>query len=238
MQANTHISCRWGWLLSLLLLAVACSKGVSGLDVWDDKSHQGQEYSSSSPKEFDWAVGTCRIREGVSVIHLSSTSVAFVENPEELDGIAAGTRLFLQYRGPLSGDRPSFCTERIHVDWATPIDVGEISYLTDAWLGHPVGIVLDWVTSLEDGFLTLHYMLPTSGKEKHTFTLVPGIGEGAFRLVHNAHGDTEGTLSDGIICFPVEELLAGFQEGQTLSLTYLDLNHELTTLTVVYPGFK
>ena len=167
-------------------------------------------------------------------------------NPQEIAGIPDGTRVFLQYRYVVAANLADFCTEAILVEWASPLDVGDWSLLcleecfslesVDAGnYSDPVDLITDWMTSLEDGFLTLHYMIPQSGNKKHHFALYHSMYEKyTYYLVHNADGD-KGTVSDGIVCFNVSNLLPD-TDGETvkLSLVYIDLNNTEKRLTVDY----
>ena len=229
-------------LLPLALLAAGCSKMDEGF-VADNESHKDYNYNSTVLKEDLLAVATLRTQDGIRFLQLDPGSVGYIVNQDDVADIRDKTRVFVQYKSVLS-DRPDFCTESVWVDWATPLDVGstslldfEESYSNESFLATaPVDIVLDWITSLEDGFLTLHYTIPASGENKHSFTLYRSWAKGYhFFLVHDAHGDTEGSLTDGIVCFPVENLLPDTGgETVTLSLTYLNLKNTSTTLTVDY----
>ena len=184
------------------------------------------------------AVATLRSQGGTRYLRLDPVSVGYILNPEDVKDIPDATRVYVQYKEVVSA-RPDFCTESVWVDWAMPLDLGEISPVlwseAGSFVEHPVDIVLDWITSLEDGFLTLHYMVPSSGDRKHRFVLYGSLEKYHYYLVHDANGDTGGSLTDGIICFPVENLLPDTGgEKVTLSLTYIDLKNTQKTLTVDY----
>jgi hypothetical protein len=125
------------------------------------------------------------------------------------------------------------------VELASPLEVGDIRYDMQASAGDPVDIVMDWMTSLEDGFLTLHYTMLASGKVQHTFSLYPTADPTAWRLVHDACGDSGGELTEGLVCFNVEGILpeAG-EEPVLLSLQYMDLQSTSKYLTVEYRAPK
>ena len=57
--------------------------------------------------------------------------------------------------------------------------------------------------------------------------------------MHNAHGDTKGSLNEGIVCFEVSQWLPD-TDGKTvqLSLDYIDLNNTNKRLTVEYQSPK
>lgn len=228
----------FGWALILLsvLLVPACSK-VSFADYqYNDAGRQG------------YAIGTVRSRDGVRFIRLDELTCSLVANPEEVQNHPDGTRLYLEYRYVLVGNIPDFCTDAILVEWASPLPVGEIRYDLMAKACDPVEIVPDWMTSLEDGFLTLHYKMQASGKVQHTFSLYPTADPTHWRLIHDACGDTDGELVEGLVCFNVEGIEAQFSmenavsspgEGPViLSLEYTDLQNMSKSLTVEYRAPK
>ena len=226
-------------ILALSLTLFSCSKGMD----FDRMASENSPYSFSPDAQASLAIGTIKEQEGVRFIQLDPASAAFVVNPSEIQGIPTGTRVFLEYRRVLSSETPAFCTEAILVEWTSPLDVGEIRYDMMAAQGDPVSIVPDWITCVEDGYLTVHYAFPSKGKVSHDFSLYPetttGKNKCGFRLVHEAHGDTEGEVTDGIICFPIESHLKDAGDGTiTVSLTYLNADSIQKTLTFDYRSPK
>ena len=223
--------------LMVLLMVPSCMK----YDNVMSPDRGAAEYYENTAKSdvASQAVGTVKSREGVRYVQLDAVSAGFVVNPAEIQDIPDGTRVFLQYRTVVSPETPDFCSDAILVEWASPLDMGVISYAKDALKGDPVAIVTDWITCLEDGFLTLHYSVPSKGKAQHTFALYPGATSYDYRLVHDAHGDVDGDLTDGIVCFEVAALLPETGEkAVTLSLEYLDIDHTWKKLTVEYRSPK
>lgn len=215
----------------LLLVLSACSKELSVIRQGDipDEEFYGPNYN-------DLAIGTIRSRDGVRYVRLNVWVVCMIVNPDEVKDIVDGTRVFLQYRGVAPPPTmPDFCMRAILVEWATPLDVGEVSHSANDRQGDPISVVMDWMTNVEDGFFTLHYSVPSKGKASHRFTLCPGENENEYRLIHDANGDTEGDMTDGIVCFYIESLLPETGgEAVKLSLTYLNIDHTSKTLTVDY----
>ena len=225
-------------ILALSLTLFSCSKG----ERYEFLPVDNTPYTSLSDDQSSLAIGTIREREGVRFIQLDPVSAAFVVNPSEIKGIPSGSRVFLEYRRVLSSETPGFCTEAILVEWTSMLEMGEIRYDMMAREGDPVSIETDWITSAEDGFLTIHYACPSKGKVSHSFSLYPETGTGnnkyGFRLLHEANGDTEGELTDGIICFPIGEDLFQSEGTITFSLTYIDLDRTKKTLTIDYRSPK
>ena len=239
MRQNYMRNIHWtAVVVGVLLLLAGCSKGGSY-----DFMEPGENYSYSDPQKGtsnDLAIGTVRSQDGVRYIRLDAQSCSQVMNPKEIADIKDGTRVFLQYRYVVAENLADFCTDAILVEWASPLDVGSVEDLTAKSRGEdPVDIILDWMTSLEDGFFTLHYSIPASGNVKHDFTLYRGDSKDVFILSHDAHGDTKGSLMDGLVCFDVSSLLPD-TEGKTvkLYLDYIDLNNTKKRLTVEYQSPK
>ena len=231
-----HIRRVWAVIPVLVLMVASCSKADDyAMDRGAPEYYEGGAKSNVASQ----AVGTVKSREDVRYVQLDAVSAGFVVNPAEIQDIPDGTRVYLQYRTVVSPDTPDFCSDAILVEWASPLDVGVISYAKDALKGDPVAIVTDWITCLEDGFLTLHYSVPSKGKAQHTFALYPSATPYEYRLVHDAHGDVDGDLTDGIVCFEVGDLLPE-TEGKAviLSLDYLNIDNTWKTLTVEYRSPK
>ena len=219
----------------VLVFLAGCSKAYDYMPE-DEKGYAHMDPQSGND---DLAIGTVRSRDGVRFIRLDEKSCSQVMNPKEIADIPDGTRVFLQYRYVVAASIADFCSDAILVEWASPLDMGEIRYEMHAIAGDPVDILMDWITSLEDGFLTLHYSIQASGSVKHDFSLYPSVEPNTYRLVHDAHRDIRGTQTDGIVCFDVSGLLPD-TEGTTvtLHLDYIDLNNTKKRLTVEYQSPK
>ena len=234
-QEFTHYI-RWAAVMVVLVFFAGCSKAQYDFMPENEK---GYAYLDPQSGTDDLAIGTVRSRDGVRFIRLDEKSCSQVMNPKEIADIPAGTRELLQYRYVVAASIADFCTDAILVEWASPLDMGEIRYEMHAIDGDPVDILMDWITSLEDGFLTLHYTIQASGNVKHGFSLYPSVEPDTYRLVHDAHRDIRGTQTDGIVCFDVSGLLPD-TEGKTvtLHLDYIDLNNTKKRLTVEYQSPK
>ena len=84
----------------------------------------------------------------------------------------------------------------------------------------PVEIVRDWVTVVEDGYLTLRFRTYWSGGVTHTVNLLAGVNpanpyEVEFR--HNANGDLNYYVGDGLVSFDLSKLPD--TKGKTVKLT-------------------
>ena len=231
-------------VIPALLLLSACAKEFSADADGISKNPYSYDFQGDVTSQ---AIGTVKTRDGIRFIQLDAVSAGFVVNPNEIQGFADGTRVYLQYWTVLSTSTPDFCTDAILVEWASPIEKGGLSMvnfeenfaaaaINSATYSDPMDIVTDWMTCLEDGFLTLHYMIPTSGEKKHEFSLYRSLYDyNQYYLIHQADGDTKGSVKDGIVCFDVSNALSK-TEGKTveLSFVYIDLNHTEKRLTFEY----
>ena len=106
--------------------------------------------------------------------------------------------------------------------------------LTQEELGDdPIEIVKDWVTLVEDGFLTLRFRTTSSGNgTKHFLNLVKGVNPEdpyELHLRHNANGDTKGNLADGIVAFDLSSLPASLNPEQTIKVVWTSFSGEKST---------
>lgn len=247
---------RWGWAGLATALVVVCACRAEDGDPWyrysEDYYNNHNNYANlgNDSSVGNLAVATVRSREGVRFVRLDGISSSQVINPNEIADIPDGTRVFLQYRYVVVSSVAFFCSDAILVEWASPLDEGqhsfvsfEESYTADSFAAtDPVDIIPDWITSLEDDFLTLHYTI-TSGDKKHAFLLYRSMMEPAgFYLVHHADGDTGKTPKEGMVCFrlSLENLFPDLQEGETPTLTlhYLNFDRIEKTLTFEYRSPK
>ena len=240
MMKHMHRACV---ALAAVLTAVGCAKYMDNvpLDPFDSGKYTLEDSEQSL------AIGTLGSKDGDRYVKLSESTCSKVMNPDAVEDIKDGTRVFLEFRYVVASLWSSSYTDAILVEWASPIDEGDVSLLNfeesfsaeatkSAKYSDPMDIVTDWMTCLEDGFLTLHYMIPTSGEKKHKFALYHSMYKhDEYYLIHNADGDTKGSVTDGIVCFNVAAMLPK-TEGKTveLSFVYIDLNHTEKRLTVEY----
>ena len=226
MRKNYMRDIRWTAVVAgVLLLFAGCSKGGSY-----DFMEPGENYSYSDPQKGtsnDLAIGTVRSQDGVRYIRLDAQSCSQVMNPKEIADIKDGTRVFLQYRYVVASSIADFCTDAILVEWASPLDMGEIRYDMQARTGDPVDILMDWITSLEDGFLTLHYNVMSSGGKAHRFVLVQGMNPQdpyELHLEHYLNGDAPAYLEEGLVAFRLDGLPDTKGATVPLTLKYKSLN--------------
>lgn len=97
----------------------------------------------------------------------------------------------------------------------------ELSSAAASYGSDPVNIFADWMTNVEDGFLTLHFYTYWGNTDiKHELNLLTGLNaddpyEVYFK--HNAHGDYDYYEGDGIVAFSLKDLPD--TKGETKKLT-------------------
>lgn len=116
---------------------------------------------------------------------------------------------------------------RTSVDWFDQLDKGTFTTSKPAGSNDGLDILSDWMTSCEDGFLTLHYSTWWGdGSVQHDFTLVSGQNPSdpyEVLLVQNANGDgREGGKGDSIVYFDINSLPDTGDSYKTLTLKWTD----------------
>ena len=98
---------------------------------------------------------------------------------------------------------------------------GENITLEQKYGNDPVEIYADWMTNVEDGYLTIHFVTRWGNSGiKHELNLVTGLNEEdpyEVRFTHNAHGDGTYYEGDGIVAFSLKDLPD--TKGETVKLT-------------------
>lgn len=94
------------------------------------------------------------------------------------------------------------------VDWAEPLEEGTVS--SSAKGEDPIDVLDDWMTSVEDGYLTIHYdAMWGSSATIHNFSVVTGSNPAnpyELLLKHNANGDAMDQRGDGLVYFDINSL--------------------------------
>ncbi len=132
-------------------------------------------------------------------------------------------RAFTNYRTKaiLSG----FYNELVHVNWIdsirTKTPVPFVEGENDELYGSsPIEIVDDWITVVEDGYITLHMRMAWSNPGiKHNINLLTGVNPDnpyEVELRHDAKGDGCVRVSDAYVAFRLDDLPD--TEGKTVKL--------------------
>ena len=104
-----------------------------------------------------------------------------------------------------------------------------------AYGNDPVEIVGDWMTNVEDGYITLRFRTYWNTHTVHSVNLVTGSDpDDPYKVVfyHDAGGDRLGQTGDALVAFRLEDLPD--TKGQTVDLT-LEWNSFSGTKTAKFP---
>lgn len=96
----------------------------------------------------------------------------------------------------------------------------------------------DWMTGLEDGFLTIHYSTWWGdGTIQHSLSLFRGENAGEIYLIHDARGDEKREKADALVCFDINNLSAFAEENnRTLTLKWKTCEGESAEKIFTFKG--
>lgn len=168
----------------------------------------------------------------IVTVHMSPTDTIYFQVDDT-------TRLFpLNYYGTYTGPERIVCGITVFdkvvpnygyktsVDWFDQLDKGTFSNNKPSGGNDGLDILSDWMTSCEDGFLTLHYSTWWGdGSVQHSFTVVAGQNPSdpyELLLVHDARGDSKASKGDSIIYFDINSLPDTGDSYKTLKLKWTD----------------
>lgn len=119
----------------------------------------------------------------------------------------------------------------VHVNWIDTIRTkpmaAPLGTVDDEIYGNdPLEILKDWTTVVEDGYFTLRFSTRFGGTQVHELNLVKGEGPYEVVLHHNAHGDTYGQMSDGMIAFRLDQLPDTGDETVDLTVRWMSFSGE------------
>jgi len=128
------------------------------------------------------------------------------------------------YNMPFNGMERIICglavangANECHVQWMDFLEKGDISYTQDA-IDDGLDIIDDWMTSVEDGFLTIHYNAWWgNGTNPHLLLVKPSANTYELTIVHQMNGDEPLEKADALVYFDINDILPN-TEG-----TYKDL---------------
>lgn len=95
-----------------------------------------------------------------------------------------------------------------------------VTDLDEEYGNDPVDIMASWMTSVEDGYFTIHFETCSRGAGvTHEVNLIQPDPDKPYELEfrHNAHGDTYGTRVWSIAAFDLSAF--GFKEGEEVTFT-------------------
>lgn len=213
------------YILPVLALLAACSKSEAEAPL-DLEKLSTQALSDMAGERAINAIATVKQdAEGAVYLQLNDSTRTYPLNyGRPYEGLC---RIFCQLSRP---NDKSEC----YIYWMFEIERGETVLQDPATASGggaiPVGLDIldDWTTSVEDGFLTVHYSAWWGeGKVPHTLRLYRSPGqENTFELtlLHFDNGDTALEKADALVCFDIDPLLTPTQgEYRTLTLKWTTL---------------
>lgn len=215
-------------LAAVLSLAVSCSKAYETDVRWPENGKgdaapgDASEADAAMPEESFQAIVTVR---------RSPTDTVYFQ----LDDV---TRLYpVNYETPFTGPYRAICRLTTFntvmpsygpltwVEWLEPVEEGAVTASAPAGPGDRLDVMKDWMTTVEDGYLTVHYVTWWgSGEVRHSLSLHRGLNpEDPYELtlVHEAAGDEALEKGDALICFDLKDLPPTHGETKILTLKWL-----------------
>ena len=94
----------------------------------------------------------------------------------------------------------------------------------------PIELYNDWVTCLEDGYLTIHFaaLFGRGSKIVHIVDLAVDPKTLDLYLKHDNNGDNGYVPGEGVIAFKIDDLLKDVKDGQELTLHWKGSEGEKT----------
>ena len=88
-----------------------------------------------------------------------------------------------------------------------------VENMAEVYGNDPVEVIDSWETVAEDGYLNIRFRTRWGNNIKHRVTLVHRTDVNnpyTVEFIHNAHGDTNGRVADGMVAFRLDDC---FNEG-------------------------
>lgn len=151
-------------------------------------------------------------------------------------------RALVSYK-ELDKETPGY-TKTVELNWVDSIRTKDVVLLQPGEsldkFGHDViDIVNDWVTVLEDGYLTLRVRTFWGDvNRRHEINLVGNINPDdpyEVELRHDSKGDTNGRLGDALIAFRLKNLDPDAPSVQSLTVKWKNLNGTEKKATIKIP---
>jgi len=199
--------------LAALLLAASCSKADFEMAQGDTIYEDGKAYT---------AIVTIK-KSPSDTVYLQLNDSVTVYPTNWQDGYTRMERVICQaeVREQPTGSFPYTC----YIHWLEPLDKGTVTADASVAGSDGVDIEEDWMTGVEDGYLTLHYTAWWGlNPVQHSFYLVTGTNPAdpyEVELRHNANGDMKDQSGDSLVCFDINSLpdTGGSYKTMTLKWT-------------------
>ena len=210
---------------------------------------QGARDDGTDP---EFMLVTLQTRTGERYLQLDAQTALLVETPALVSTYADNTRLLVQARILRRSGLDAYYSGVARIVWIEAVNVGDVLSYWDIiseqgpdsspnppagpsdppdLSGSPLEVLEDWMTVAEAGYLTVHYRILDSGQVQHQFRLQCAGKD--YYLMHDAGGDTEGDLVEGLVCFPIS-----LADQTEFNLHYLDFENNERVLTFEYEAGK
>ena len=117
------------------------------------------------------------------------------------------------------------------IEWLEEIDKGLV--VSNSSVGFEDGIDVNLQsrkTSIEDGYLTVHYNAWWGKNAGHHDIGLVNIGHGEFNLVHEAHSDAKDIYAEGLVYFDINSLLPATDDVPlTITVNWLTTTGGITS---------
>ena len=216
MKMKRHLAT----LIAASALCFSCDKAMEAPGFFD--SENDSAFNADNVEGYFNAIVTVKKTATDTVyFQLNDSTTVYPTNYQD-----AYTRMERVIGGVHISDRPTGSFKyTCWVEWAEPLEEGAVS--TSAKGADPIDIKDDWMTSVEDGFLTIHYDALWGNSPKiHNFSVATGTNPAnPYELVlrHDANGDATDQKGDGLVCFDINSLPDTEGQYKQLTLKWNDL---------------
>lgn len=168
---------------------------------------------SPDTQSFNAIVTVKQDQEGKVYFQLDDSHVLYPRRyPETFNGI----------RRIICGIETYANTNECAVLWMDYLEEGTVASEANGVQDDGLDLISDWMTSVEDGFLTVHYdAFWGSGNVAHKLIVTPGTDPYSINLIHSANGDEALEKGDALIYFDINSLLPDTEGAyKTLTLSW------------------
>ena len=205
---------RYLYILLLALLASSCMK--ADMDNWID----GAPIDDNATGEY-MAILTVKKTPTDSVyFQLNDSTTIYAANYQ--NNYSRMERVYCDIR--VTNKKVGRFNYTGTINWLEPLDEGKVTSDSTVPGSDGLDILNDWMTGVEDGYLTLHYSTWWgSNPVQHDFYLVTGVNPSdpyEVELRQNANGDKKAEEGDSLVCFDINSLPDTGGQYKTLTLKW------------------
>lgn len=203
---------------NLIGLTIASCMVLPSCSDWDDDSSQPYSCALVTVKSTD---------DNKTFMQLDEQTTLFPKNLSSQLYEGKEVRALVGY-DELDVETPGF-TKTVKVNWIDSIRTKEMINLPEnspieKYGSDPVEVINDWVTIVEDGYLTLRLRARWGNIGKvHYFNLIGNVNPDdpfEVELRHNANDDVHGEVGDALIAFRLSSLPENYPADQKLTLKW------------------